>query len=54
MSIELEKDSWNIVNRIAPTIPFKKSEISVEDGFKTIISGGILDSGKSLSSKIKI
>ena len=30
------------------------SEISVEDGFKTIISGGILDSGKSLSSKIKI
>ena len=31
-----------------------ESEISVEDGFKTIISGGILDSGKSLSSKIKI
>ena len=27
MSIELEKDSWNIVNRIPPTIPFKKSEI---------------------------
>ena len=27
MSIELEKDSWNIVNRIPPTVPFKKSEI---------------------------
>ena len=27
MSIELEKDSWNIVNRIPPTIPFKKSKI---------------------------
>ncbi len=27
MSIELEKDSWNIVNKIPPTIPFKKSEI---------------------------
>ena len=30
------------------------SNISVEDGFKTIISGGILDSGSSLSSKIKL
>ncbi len=27
MSIELEKDSWNKVNRIPPTTPFKKSEI---------------------------
>ena len=27
MSIELEKKSWNIANRIPPTIPFKKSEI---------------------------
>ena len=27
MSIELEKDSWNIVSRIAPTIPLKKSKI---------------------------
>ena len=27
MSIELEKDSCNTVNRIPPTIPFKKSEI---------------------------
>ena len=27
MSIELEKDSWNMDNRIAPTNPFKKSEI---------------------------
>ena len=27
MSIEFEKDSWNILNRIPPTIPFKKSEI---------------------------
>ena len=27
MSIELEKDSWNIDNRIAPTNPFKKSEV---------------------------
>ena len=28
MSIELEKNSWNIANRIPPTIPFKKSEIA--------------------------
>ena len=27
MSIELEKNSWNTVNSIPPTIPFKKSEI---------------------------
>ena len=28
MSIEFEKDSWNTVNRIPPTIPFKKSRIA--------------------------
>ena len=39
---------------IVPKKDTIESEISVEDGFKTIISGGILDSGKSLSSKIKI
>ena len=43
MSIELEKDSWNIVNRIAPTIPFKKSEIDKKKdldkmGLKLLIS----------------
>ena len=27
MSIELEKDSWNMDNRIAPTNPFIKSDI---------------------------
>ena len=27
MSIELEKASWNKVNRTPPTIPLKKSEI---------------------------
>ena len=31
MSIELEKDSWNIVNRIPPTIPFKKSVIDKKE-----------------------
>ena len=43
MSIELEKDSRNIVNRIAPTIPFKKSEIDKKKdldktGLKLLIS----------------
>ena len=39
---------------ITPKKDSINSNISVEDGFKTIISGGILDSGSSLSSKIKL
>ena len=43
MSIELEKNSWNVVSRIAPTIPLKKSEIEKKKdldkmGLKLLIS----------------